>query len=100
MSQEHSVFKKSIAGLMMYIAAAMSCFHLFTSSFGALPTMEQRSIHLCFVLVLIFLKCIVKREGQPTFKDYVDFGLAVIGLICTLYVYFFMGSNVHEGAFS
>ena len=79
-----SIFSK----VMMIVAASMSCFHIFTAAIGSLPTMEQRSIHLCFTLVLIFMKCIVKREGSFGFRDLIDSAFIIIGAVSTLYVYF------------
>ncbi len=38
-----------------YIAATMSLVSLYTAAFGTFPTYIQRSIHLIFVLVLIYL---------------------------------------------
>jgi len=79
-----SIFSK----VMMVVAASMSFFHIFTAAIGSLPTMEQRSIHLCFTLVLIFMKCIVKREGSFGFRDLIDSAFIIIGAVSTLYVYF------------
>ena len=41
--------------MISVVAVMMSLFHLYTSAFGLLKEMWQRPIHLCFVLVLVFL---------------------------------------------
>ncbi len=70
---------------MGILGVAMSCFHLFTASIGSLPTMEQRSIHLAFVLGLIFLRSASRRAGNFGVRDVVDCLLAVLGIAVTLY---------------
>jgi TRAP transporter 4TM/12TM fusion protein len=37
------------------VAIAFSLFHLYTGFFGSLPAMQQRSVHLLFAVVLVFL---------------------------------------------
>lgn len=41
--------------MITIIAVGMSLFHLYTAGFRQLPAMEQRTLHLCFALILIFL---------------------------------------------
>ncbi|MCC8193449.1 MAG: C4-dicarboxylate ABC transporter permease, partial [Deltaproteobacteria bacterium] len=67
------------------LGVGMSCFHLFTAAIGSLPTMEQRSIHLSFVLGLIFLRSATRRPGAFGVRDIVDCILAVLGVAVTLY---------------
>lgn len=86
--QKGKEWRGLIVKVMTFIAAAMSVFHFSTAAIGALPTMEQRSLHLCFVLMLIFLKSISKRQGALGVKDFTDLLLAVIGAVVTLYVFF------------
>lgn len=74
--------------LLGILGVGMSCFHLFTAAIGSLPTMEQRSIHLCFVLGLIFLRSAAKRTGPFGFRDAVDCIFAILGIVVTLYAAF------------
>ncbi|MDR2529545.1 MAG: TRAP transporter permease [Synergistaceae bacterium] len=87
-SQHEPVLRRRIRQLMALVAAGMSLFHFGTAAIGALPTMEQRSLHLCFALVLIFLKGASSRKGGFGVKDAFDVSFALIGLVATLYVYF------------
>jgi TRAP transporter 4TM/12TM fusion protein len=86
--EKQTTFRKFIAVIIICLGVTMSCFHLYTAAIGSLPTMEQRSMHLCFVLVLIFLKSIAKRQNKLNIKDIVDISLATVGLIVTLYAFF------------
>ena len=43
------------AAAITLIAVAMSLFHLYTSGFGTLMAMKQRSVHLAFLVLLTFL---------------------------------------------
>jgi len=71
--------------VMGVLGVGMSCFHLFTAAIGSLPTMEQRSIHLSFVLGMIFLRSASRRPGAFGIRDLVDCVLAVLGIAVTIY---------------
>ena len=43
-----------IAKAVTAIAIAYALFHIWTAGFGAFPNLIQRSIHVCFALVLVF----------------------------------------------
>jgi TRAP transporter 4TM/12TM fusion protein len=47
--------QRKLTAAVYVIAAAFSTFHLWTSYFGTLPTLQQVYIHLGFALVLIFM---------------------------------------------
>jgi TRAP-type uncharacterized transport system fused permease subunit len=51
--------KRSFSGnlklLVTVLTVALAVFQLYTAFFGVLPAMQQRSLHLAFVLPLIFL---------------------------------------------
>jgi TRAP transporter 4TM/12TM fusion protein len=74
---------------MISVAVLMSCFHLYTAAIGSLPTMEQRSVHLCFVLVLLYLRSVVKRKGTFGLRDVFDITIATLGMAVTLYAFIF-----------
>ena len=44
------------------VAVAMSLIHLYTAGVRLFPAMEQRTMHLCFTLVLIFLIFPLKKD--------------------------------------
>lgn len=75
--------------MLLYVlgvfGVGMSCFHLFTAAIGSLPTMEQRSIHLSFVLGLIFLRSASRRQGAFKLRDAGDCLMAIAGIVVTLY---------------
>ncbi|MDD2378288.1 MAG: TRAP transporter permease [Aminobacterium colombiense] len=74
--------------LITAIAVAMSLFHFYTSGFGLLLAMKQGSLHLAFVLVLVFLlypaRETSRRDGIPLY----DFILAALAAFATLYIFF------------
>jgi TRAP transporter 4TM/12TM fusion protein len=47
------------------IAIAYSAFHIYTGATGSLPAMQQRSIHLLFAVVLVFLLRPAFGGGRP-----------------------------------
>ena len=47
--------KGNIKRLVTIVAIIMSCFHIATAAFGTLAPIQQRCVHLSFVLTLIFL---------------------------------------------
>ncbi len=85
--QKTSRIRAAILMVMGLLAVLMSLFHLSTASIGSLPTMEQRSIHLMFVLGLIFLKTAVRRPGPFGLRDILDVALAVAGMAATIYTF-------------
>lgn len=51
---ETSSLSKKITVFASVVAVGLALFHLYTSGFGRFPALQQRSIHLAFVLVLAF----------------------------------------------
>ena len=74
-----------IVKIMAVLAIAMSLFHFITSGFGTLPTTQQRSVHLGFVLVLIFLQASVKET--KLIKKIWNLLLAIVSLAISIYAY-------------
>lgn len=69
------------------VTVALAVFQLYTAFFGVLPAMQQRSLHLAFILPLIFLLYPMWKtspRGKPTLFDWIFAGAATI---CTVYVY-------------
>ncbi len=71
------------------LAVLMSLFHLCTAAIGSLPTMEQRSVHLMFVLGLVFLKTAAKRPAPFGVRDVIDVVLAIVGMGVAIYAYLY-----------
>ncbi|MDR1730768.1 MAG: TRAP transporter permease [Synergistaceae bacterium] len=74
--------------LISVIAVVMSCFHLYTSAFGLLLEMWQRSIHLAFVLVLVFLLYPMTSKSTRKNVPWYDWILAGVSAFVTLYMVF------------
>ena len=49
--------------IMQIVAICMSVFQICTAFIGALPTMEQRSAHLGFALILVFMQSFLKDKN-------------------------------------
>ncbi len=75
------------------IAVSMSLFHLYTGLFGTLEAMQQRSLHLIFSLLLVFLTTPTKKDGRGL--SWFDFTL--IGLVIGSGGYIFVLHGVIEG---
>ena len=70
-------------------AVAMSLFQIYTAGVRQLPAMEQRSIHLCFGLVLVFLLRPLKKELQGKYSWFcsaVDYILLFFSVFIGAYV--------------
>ena len=75
--------------LVVYIiAVGFSCFQLYTAAFGLLPVQIQRSVHLTFAFVLIFLLFPMRRNSlskRIRWYGYLFSGLAaLVGLYMSL----------------
>ena len=83
------------------IAVAFSIFQLYTASFGLLPAQIQRSIHLAFVLLLVFLLYPVLKSMRQTRIPWYDILLALLGAYAALYITMnFDGLVDRAGAFT
>ncbi|MGI6576145.1 MAG: TRAP transporter permease [bacterium] len=71
------------------IAISMSLFHFYTAGFGTLMAMKQRSIHLTFLLSLAFILYPATRKSPKNRPSYWDLLWAVIGVISSMYLFFF-----------
>ena len=77
-----------IRRLAYCVAIAMSVFQLYSALFGSFATMELRAGHLSFVLALIFLYKIVKKEGPIGLDDLGHFFLACVSVYICMYAFF------------
>ncbi|NLL36516.1 MAG: TRAP transporter permease [Fretibacterium sp.] len=72
--------------LIAVLAVLMSLFHLYTSAFGLMKEMWQRPIHLCFVLVLVYLLYPASSKSPKDKIPFYDFLFAAAGAFVTLYI--------------
>lgn len=86
---EHERIPRRLTGIpakiVTFTAIAFSLFHLYTSGFGLLPNIQQRAVHLGFVVVLAAL-LFPTRKGkinQPV--RIIDWVIMSLGVILTLY---------------
>lgn len=88
------------AFLFAGVCVASSLFHFYTAGYRPLAAMEQRPIHVAFMLFLCFLiyPSTKKRQGSP--PTAVDFGLAVTGALTSLYVAFNYEEIVMRGGYT
>lgn len=72
--------------LVYSLMIAFTLFQLYTAIFGAYDAMIQRSIHLGFGLLLIYLLYPSRKSFSKTNLHAVDIVLAVIGAACCFYI--------------
>jgi TRAP transporter 4TM/12TM fusion protein len=90
-------FQGGLKLLITVVTVALAAFQLYTAFFGLFPAMQQRSLHMAFVLPLIFLLYPMWKsspKGRPSATDWL---FAVAAAACTLYV-FFMYENIANRA--
>lgn len=71
--------------IIMAIAITFSVFQLYTAAFGVFDAMIQRSIHLTFGLVLIYLLYPMSKKWRRDKVHLIDVLLAIISAFCVLY---------------
>lgn len=70
------------------VAGGMALFHLYTARFGLLEALRQRSVHLAFVMVLVFLLYPARRRwASATRFGPFDLLLAVVAATLMLYLF-------------
>ncbi len=80
--------KSKLALLVSVIAVSFSVFHLWVAGFGALEAIKLRSIHLTFVMVLIFLLYPARKKGRQGKPGILDWVMVVLSLVVGLYMVF------------
>lgn len=84
--------RRSIAGkvaiVVTIVAITMSIFHLYTSAFGVLLSLKQRSIHVGFALVLCWFLYAVKRSKKDESIPMYDWVLIFLTVITFSYISF------------
>ncbi len=70
------------------LCVLLALFHLYTSFFGLMPAMQQRSFHVGFVLVLVFILYPMSRNSPATRPSWLDGVFAVAAAVCSFYIFF------------
>ncbi len=78
----------NVGMLITVLAVALAVFQLYTAFFGVLPTMQQRSFHVAFVLPMIFLLYPATKNSPRDRVPLLDWMFALIAAGCALYVFF------------
>lgn len=85
-SNGHQGEKRTSAGILIaIIAISLAMFHLCTAYFGALQALQQRTVHLSLVLVLVFLMY-PSKKGHRLWRI-LDYFLAAVSLSVGIYMY-------------
>lgn len=74
--------------LVSSIAILFSLFQIYTGLMGVLPAQLQRSIHLTFVFVLVYLLYPSSNKMKKDKFHWIDVALAVMGAVVGLYIAF------------
>ncbi|EHQ88222.1 TRAP transporter permease [Desulfosporosinus youngiae] len=80
--------KSKLALLVSAIAISFSLFHLWVAGFGAIEAIKLRSIHLTFVMVLIFLLYPIRKKGMKGKPGVLDWAMIALSLVAGLYMVF------------
>lgn len=72
--------------LVSAIAILFSLFQIYTGLMGILPAQLQRSIHLTFVFVLVYLLYPSSSKMRKDRFHWIDIALAILGGVCALYI--------------
>jgi TRAP transporter 4TM/12TM fusion protein len=81
------VFGGKLKIFVTIITVLLAVFHLYTSMFGLLPAMRQRSFHVAFVLFLVFLLYPSTKNSRTDRPSTVDWMCAIAAFTSTFYVF-------------
>jgi len=91
---------RRLSGPLFYISAgiafAMSCFQLYTATFGTLTGMLQRSVHLCFAVILCFLFYPMTKRSKTKAIPIYDLVFAAMGGWAAIYITVFYADLVQR----
>jgi TRAP transporter 4TM/12TM fusion protein len=77
---------------------AMTLFHLYSAGFRTLPVVIQRSVHLMFAVVAVFILYPATRRGSKTSTPWYDWLLALAGGAVIGYIVIFFNEIARRGA--
>ena len=72
--------------LTVVMSVALIIFQLYTAGFGVLPDIQQRSVHLFFVLAMIFILKPIKKGVSMNKVPWYDIIFAVLAFLSTGYM--------------
>ncbi len=78
--------------------SAMSLFHLYTAGLATIPITTQRSIHLTFAIVAVYLLFPATRKGSKTNTPWYDWLLAIAAGAVIGYIVVFFNEIARRGA--
>jgi TRAP transporter 4TM/12TM fusion protein len=91
---------RRLSGLLFYISAGiaftMSCFQLYTAMFGTLTATLQRSVHLCFAIIICFLFYPMTKKSRTKTIPIYDLIFAALGGWAAIYVTVFYADLVQR----
>jgi TRAP transporter 4TM/12TM fusion protein len=91
---------RRLSGLLFYvstgIALAMSGFQLYTAAFGTLTGTIQRSVHLCFAIILCFLFYPMTKKSKKKTIPFYDVIFAILGGWAAIYITVFYADLVQR----
>jgi len=71
--------------ILTLIAVAMGMFQLYTALFGVFTAMWQRSVHLAFGFLLVFMTSASRRKSRSMVA--VDLIFSLLGVLTTVYIF-------------
>jgi len=80
-------FSGSLKAMITVLTVGLALFQLYTAFFGLFPSMQQRSVHMAFVLPLIFLLYPMTKNSPKDRPGAIDWVLALLAAACTIYIF-------------
>ncbi len=77
--------KRVVGGAIILVSLLLTAFQIYTSTHGLMTALLQRSIHLSFVLVLVFLYFPALKNSRATFL--IDIPLCLLAVSSGSYLY-------------
>ena len=81
---------RKLTGFWRHVVTALSVmlvlFQLYTAGFGVFPDIVQRSVHLFFVLTMLFLLMPANKKKKTDTVPWYDVVLSMICMVCTGYM--------------
>lgn len=75
------------AKIVFAIAVLWSSFQLYTATKGLLPPLQQRSLHVGFALVLIYLLYPMSKKDHSNKVKFYDFAFIACSIFCVYYLF-------------
>ncbi len=99
-SEKMRYLKGTWAKLVTVVGIVSSLFHLYTGGYKPLTTMQQRPIHLAFVLFLIFIVFPSSaKQDKSKNPSLLDLSLSIIGAWSSLYLAYHYVTIVRRGGY-